>query len=164
FTNPNILLLDEHTAALDPTRAKLITDLTKKVVEESGLTTLMVTHNMQQALDLGTRLIMMDKGEIMLDIDGEEKQGLTLEELMDASQERQGTAFRSDRAVLGYMVSIGMGTMDVQRAAAETPQHNSIGLQWHTTVDRWKWGTLHSDIAFLVLACPEPQSTHSYMK
>src|SRR5699024_4522965 len=149
---------------LDPTRAKLITDLTKKVVEESGLTTLMVTHNMQQALDLGTRLIMMDKGEIILDIDGEEKQGLTIEGMMDAFQERQGTAFKSHRAVLCLMVSIELRTMAVQRAAADTPQHTSIALQWHTTADRCKRATLHTDIAFLVLACPESQSTHSYMK
>lgn len=101
FTNPNILLLDEHTAALDPSRAALITKLTKKVVEASGLTTLMVTHNMQQALDLGSRLVMMDEGEIILDVDGEDKQDLTIEGLMDAFQKRQGTAFKSDRAVLG---------------------------------------------------------------
>lgn len=101
FTNPNILLLDEHTAALDPSRAALITKLTKEVVEKSGLTTLMVTHNMQQALDLGTRLIMMDKGEIILDVNGDDKEELTIEGLMEAFQKRQGTAFKSDRAVLG---------------------------------------------------------------
>src|SRR5699024_1420141 len=101
FTNPNILLLDEHTAALDPSRAALITNLTKKVVEKSELTTLMVTHNMQQALDLGTRLIMMDEGEIILDVNGKEKQDLTIEGLMDAFRERQGTAFKSDRSILG---------------------------------------------------------------
>src|SRR5690606_39019597 len=64
FTEPDILLLDEHTAALDPSRAELITDLTKKIVGEYKLTTLMVTHNMQQAIELGNRLIMMDKGQI----------------------------------------------------------------------------------------------------
>lgn len=101
FTNPNILLLDEHTAALDPSRAALITKLTKEVVEKSELTTMMVTHNMQQALDLGTRLIMMDEGKIILDVDGQKKQDLTIEGLMDAFQERQGTAFKSDRSVLG---------------------------------------------------------------
>lgn len=101
FTDPHILLLDEHTAALDPSRAELITKLTREVVEKSGLTTLMVTHNMQQALDLGTRLIMMDNGEIILDVSGEEKQALTIEGLMEAFQKRQGTAFKSDRAVLG---------------------------------------------------------------
>jgi len=79
FTKPEILLLDEHTAALDPSRAELITQLTDKVVRESGLTTLMVTHNMQQALDIGNRLIMMDKGNIIFEVSGEEKQLLTVE-------------------------------------------------------------------------------------
>src|SRR5699024_2258986 len=80
FTQPNILLLEEHTAALDPSRAELITNLTEKVVRESELTTLMVTHNMQQALELGTRLIMMDAGKIIFDVSGEEKERLTIEE------------------------------------------------------------------------------------
>jgi putative tryptophan/tyrosine transport system ATP-binding protein len=101
FTNPNILLLDEHTAALDPSRAELITNLTKEVVEEYGLTTLMVTHNMQQALDLGNRLIMMDKGQIILDIRGEKKQKLTIEDLLKEFQRIRGEQFESDRAVLG---------------------------------------------------------------
>src|SRR5699024_5974513 len=70
FTDPKILLLDEHTAALDPARAELITKLTREVVEKSELTTLMVTHNMQQALDLGNRIIMMDKGQIIFEAAG----------------------------------------------------------------------------------------------
>ncbi len=73
FTQPAILLLDEHTAALDPSRAELITNLTKQLVEKNRLTTLMVTHNMQQALDLGNRLIMMDKGQIILEVNEETK-------------------------------------------------------------------------------------------
>ncbi|WP_188455106.1 ABC transporter ATP-binding protein [Virgibacillus oceani] len=100
FTEPNILLLDEHTAALDPSRAALITNLTDDVVRKSGLTTLMVTHNMQQALDLGTRLIMMDKGQIILDVSGEEKQKLTIEDLLHEFQRIRGKQFESDRAVL----------------------------------------------------------------
>lgn len=101
FTEPNILLLDEHTAALDPSRAELITKLTEDVVKKFNLTTLMVTHNMQQALDLGDRLFMMDAGQIILDISGEEKQGLTIEDLLHEFQKRRGTQFESDRAVLG---------------------------------------------------------------
>ncbi|WP_047982099.1 ABC transporter ATP-binding protein [Ornithinibacillus contaminans] len=101
FTNPNILLLDEHTAALDPSRAALITELTQKVVADHGLTTLMVTHNMQQALDLGTRLIMMDKGQIILDIEGDKKQNLTIEDLLKEFQRIRGEQFENDRAVLG---------------------------------------------------------------
>lgn len=101
FTEPNILLLDEHTAALDPSRAELITKLTKEIVDQFGLTTLMVTHNMQQALDLGNRLIMMDKGQIIFEVSGEEKQGLTIPDLMNEFQRIRGEQFESDRAVLG---------------------------------------------------------------
>ncbi|KAB8137923.1 ABC transporter ATP-binding protein [Gracilibacillus oryzae] len=101
FTEPNILLLDEHTAALDPSRAELITNLTGEVVDQFGLTTLMVTHNMQQALDLGNRLIMMDKGQIILEVSGEEKQALTIEKLLQEFQRIRGKQMESDRAVLG---------------------------------------------------------------
>ena len=73
FTNPSILLLDEHTAALDPSRAELITDKTREIVSKTKLTTLMVTHNMQQALDLGNRLIMMDKGQVIFEAMAAEK-------------------------------------------------------------------------------------------
>jgi putative tryptophan/tyrosine transport system ATP-binding protein len=101
FTEPNILLLDEHTAALDPSRAELITNLTGEVVDQFGLTTLMVTHNMQQALDLGNRLIMMDKGQIILEVSGEEKQALTIEKLLQEFQRIRGKQMDNDRAVLG---------------------------------------------------------------
>ncbi|BAM46431.1 ABC transporter ATP-binding protein [Amphibacillus xylanus] len=100
FTNPDILLLDEHTAALDPSRAELITNLTRNIVKETELTTLMVTHNMQQALDLGNRLIMMDKGQIILDISGAEKHALTIEKLLHEFQRIRGQQLSSDRAVL----------------------------------------------------------------
>lgn len=101
FTEPDILLLDEHTAALDPSRAELITRLTEEVVKKYSLTTLMVTHNMQQALDLGDRLFMMDAGQIIFDVRGEEKQRLTIEGLLQEFQKRRGIQFESDRAVLG---------------------------------------------------------------
>ncbi|KYD14499.1 ABC transporter ATP-binding protein [Parageobacillus sp. VR-IP] len=100
FTEPAILLLDEHTAALDPARAELITNLTKEIVKKHGLTTLMVTHNMQQAIDLGNRLIMMDKGQIILEVDENEKKGLTVEKLLAEFQRIRGTQLASDRAVL----------------------------------------------------------------
>ena len=100
FTKPAILLLDEHTAALDPTRAELITSLTKELVEKDKLTTLMITHNMQQALDLGNRLIMMDKGQIILQIDAEEKRTLTINKLMDEFQRIRGEKLTSDKALL----------------------------------------------------------------
>src|SRR5690606_7173074 len=77
FTRPQILLLDEHTAALDPARADLVTGLTERIVKELNLTTLMVTHNMEQAIRLGNRLIMMDKGQIILQVDEDRKADLT---------------------------------------------------------------------------------------
>ncbi|MBB6284085.1 ABC transporter ATP-binding protein [Geobacillus subterraneus] len=101
FTEPSILLLDEHTAALDPARAELITSLTKEIVERYRLTTLMVTHHMQQAIDLGNRLIMMDKGQIIFEVDETEKQRLTVEKLLAEFQRIRGEQLVSDRAVLG---------------------------------------------------------------
>lgn len=100
FTNPAILLLDEHTAALDPARAELITNITKEIVADKGLTTLMVTHNMQQALDLGNRLIMMDKGQIILEVGEEEKKTLTIERLLAEFQRIRGQKMTNDRALL----------------------------------------------------------------
>lgn len=101
FTKPSILLLDEHTAALDPSRADLITKLTKELVEADNLTTLMVTHNMQQALDLGNRLIMMDKGQIILEVSEDKKPGLTIPDLMTEFEHIRGEKMNSDRALLG---------------------------------------------------------------
>lgn len=100
FTKPSILLLDEHTAALDPSRAKLITSLTKELVEKDQLTTIMVTHNMQQALDLGNRLIMMDNGQIILEVKEEEKKKLTIEQLLKEFQKLRGGSMISDRTLL----------------------------------------------------------------
>lgn len=100
FTEPSILLLDEHTAALDPARAELITNLTKEIVEKFNLTTLMVTHNMQQALDLGNRLIMMDKGQIILEVDENQKGNLTIEQLLYEFQRIRGAKMANDRALL----------------------------------------------------------------
>ena len=101
FTEPDILLLDEHTAALDPSRAALITELTKQLVERHRLTTLMVTHNMQQALDLGSRLIMMDGGEIIYEADTVVKQTLTVEKLLAEFQKLKRDSSISDRSLLG---------------------------------------------------------------
>jgi putative tryptophan/tyrosine transport system ATP-binding protein len=100
FTEPSILLLDEHTAALDPSRAELITNLTKEIVAKYNLTTLMVTHNMQQAIDLGNRLIMMDKGQIILEVNEEQKKDLTVEGLLKEFQRIRGTQMASDKAIL----------------------------------------------------------------
>jgi putative ABC transport system ATP-binding protein len=101
FTEPQILLLDEHTAALDPARAELVTRLTEEIVSELKLTTLMVTHNMEQAIRLGNRLIMMDKGQIILDIDPEQKKTLTVERLLGEFERISGRKLADDRVVLG---------------------------------------------------------------
>ncbi|MFC0211276.1 ABC transporter ATP-binding protein [Paenibacillus chartarius] len=101
FTKPSILLLDEHTAALDPARAELITRLTDDIVRELNLTTLMVTHNMEQAIRLGNRLIMMDKGRIILDIPQERKRDLTVEQLLGEFARISGQQLADDRIVLG---------------------------------------------------------------
>jgi putative tryptophan/tyrosine transport system ATP-binding protein len=100
FTKPSILLLDEHTAALDPARAELITKLTKEVVEKYNLTTLMVTHRMDQAIELGNRLLMMDSGQIIFEANNEEKQKLTVEGLINEFQKIRGRQLVSDRTVL----------------------------------------------------------------
>ncbi|PZM64726.1 ABC transporter ATP-binding protein [Paenibacillus dendritiformis] len=101
FTKPSILLLDEHTAALDPSRAEWITRLTDEIVRENSLTTLMVTHNMEQAIRLGNRLIMMDKGSIVLDVPASSKQSLTVDKLLREFERIRGEKFVDDRVVLG---------------------------------------------------------------
>lgn len=83
ITNPKILLLDEHTAALDPKTSNEIIDLTNKIVKEKNITTLMVTHNLKHAIEYGDRLIMLHKGEVILDISGEEKSSLAIEDILE---------------------------------------------------------------------------------
>ncbi|MCD1269800.1 ATP-binding cassette domain-containing protein [Microbacterium sp. MEC084] len=100
FTKPDILLLDEHTAALDPQRAQLVTQLTKSIVERDGLTTLMVTHNMEQALQLGNRLVMMHEGRIILEFDAQQKREATVESLLGEFAKIKG-AVVDDRTLLG---------------------------------------------------------------
>jgi putative ABC transport system ATP-binding protein len=97
---PDVLLLDEHTAALDPKTGQQIIELTRRVVDEERLTTLMVTHNMNQALALGNRLVMMHQGEIILDIGGEEKRNLRVEDLLARFYALKGEAFSSDKMLL----------------------------------------------------------------
>jgi putative ABC transport system ATP-binding protein len=101
FTRPQILLLDEHTAALDPARAELVTSLTETIVRELKLTTLMVTHNMEQAIRLGNRLIMMDKGKVILQVDESRKDHLTVEQLLGEFEAISGKKMADDRVVLG---------------------------------------------------------------
>ena len=97
---PKILLLDEHTAALDPKTAAKVLEITDKLVSENGLTALMVTHNMRDAIAHGNRIIMMNAGKIVLDIKGEEKKKLTVEALLAMFTEASGAEFASDRALL----------------------------------------------------------------
>ena len=98
---PQLLLLDEHTAALDPRTAQKVLELSEQIVTENHIMTLMVTHNMRDAIRYGNRLIMMNEGRIILDISGEEKENLTIEILMDAFAQASGEAFANDRILLG---------------------------------------------------------------
>lgn len=100
FTNPQIMLLDEHTAALDPQRAELVTTLTERIVAEGGLTTLMVTHNMEQAIRLGNRLIMMHEGRIVYEAASDVKSKLTVRNLLQEFSKIKGATL-SDKALLG---------------------------------------------------------------
>ena len=100
LSKPSLLLLDEHTAALDPTNAALIMRLTKKFAEDYKLTVMMITHNMHQALDYGNRLLMMDGGKIIMDISGPEKEKLTREDLTQKFREIKKHDLDNDRMVL----------------------------------------------------------------
>lgn len=97
---PKVLLLDEHTAALDPKTAKTVLETTQKIVSEHQLTTMMVTHNMRDAIHYGNRIIMMNEGKIILNIAGEEKKNLTIKDLLQKFEEVSGEEFDNDQAIL----------------------------------------------------------------
>ena len=97
---PKLLLLDEHTAALDPAAAEKVLALTDSIVRENRLTCMMVTHNMQSALDLGNRTIMMIDGRIVLDVSGQERASMTVEDLLDAFRDAAGRKLDNDRMLL----------------------------------------------------------------
>ena len=97
---PKLLLLDEHTAALDPATARKVLELSDSIVQENGLTTLMITHNMSDAIRHGNRLIMMNEGQIILDVRGEEKAHLTKRELMDKFSQLSGSSVENDAMLL----------------------------------------------------------------
>ena len=99
-TTPELLLLDEHTAALDPVTADKVLTLTRSVVSERSISCLMITHNMHQALELGTRTLMMDAGRIVLDVSGPERAGMTVQGLLDAFAAKAGATFDNDRVLL----------------------------------------------------------------
>lgn len=104
MVTPKILLLDEHTAALDPATAEKVLDLTKRVVAENHLTCLMVTHNMHQALDVGNRTLMMYNGTIILDKEGEERAHMTVDDLLEQFSIQAGKELDNDRILLSGKV------------------------------------------------------------
>lgn len=97
---PKLLLLDEHTAALDPGTAEKVLRITREVVAEHRITTLMVTHNMHQALELGNRTLMMDSGRIVFDVKGEERSRMTVDDLLEKFRENAGKNLDNDRILL----------------------------------------------------------------
>ena len=101
YNAPEILLLDEHTAALDPGTAEKVLKLTRQIVEENHITCLMITHNMQSALDLGNRTLMMDRGRVIYDVTGKERADLTIADLTDRFRQLSGRALDNDRMLLG---------------------------------------------------------------
>jgi putative tryptophan/tyrosine transport system ATP-binding protein len=100
LSEPALILLDEHTAALDPKNAQIVLDLTTRFVEEYNLTAMMITHNMSQAIKYGTRLLMMDSGEVILDVEGDEKKNLTVEKLIAKFHEIRKQTFENDEVLL----------------------------------------------------------------
>ena len=100
LVTPKLLLLDEHTAALDPATAEKVLELTKSIVAEKKITCLMVTHNMHQALELGNRTLMMDGGRIVFDVKGEERRKMTVDDLLEKFRENAGKALDNDRILL----------------------------------------------------------------
>jgi putative ABC transport system ATP-binding protein len=107
IVTPKLLLLDEHTAALDPATADKVLNLTKQVVSERGITCLMVTHNMHQALELGNRTLMMDSGRIVFDVSGQERSRMTVEDLLEKFSVGAGKEFDNDRILLSSVKAEG---------------------------------------------------------
>lgn len=101
LVKPKLLLLDEHTAALDPKTSEMVMELTQKIVESHDLTTLMITHDMNHAIAYGNRLIMLYQGKIVVDVKGEEKKNLTVEDLMRLFHQNSGETLVSDELILG---------------------------------------------------------------
>ncbi len=97
---PKLLLLDEHTAALDPVTAKRVMEITNEIVAENNITTMMITHNMASALTTGNRTIMMDDGEIIIDLDDEKRKGMTVTDLLSMYREKEAKEFDTDRILL----------------------------------------------------------------
>ena len=101
IVTPKLLLLDEHTAALDPATAEKVSLLTQEIVRKDKITTMMITHNMHQSLSCGSRTIMMDEGRIILDISGPERSGMTVPKLLTLFKKQSSKEFDNDRMMLG---------------------------------------------------------------
>ena len=101
YVKPELLLLDEHTAALDPKTAAKVLHITEQIIEQDQLTALMITHNMKDALRMGNRLVMMHDGKIIFDVEGEEKKKLTVSDLLEKFQIASGDELANDRMLLG---------------------------------------------------------------
>lgn len=97
---PKLLLLDEHTAALDPATAEKVMDITKQIVAENQITTMMITHNLKQSLSTGTRTIMLDSGEVILDISGKERENMTMDDMIQLYSQKKQKDFDNDRILL----------------------------------------------------------------
>ena len=106
LVTPKLLLLDEHTAALDPGTADKVLALTRRIVSERGITCMMVTHNMNQALALGNRTLMMNDGKIVLDVEGEERAGMTVNDLLAKFAQGAGSELDNDRILLSTQKTV----------------------------------------------------------
>ena len=112
---PELLLLDEHTAALDPGTAEKVLALTQSIVAEHHITCLMVTHNMHQALTLGNRTLMMNAGNIVLDVAGEERAAMSVDDLLEQFALRAGKALDNDRIPIFQSGDTGVGRREKKR-------------------------------------------------
>ena len=100
LVTPKLLLLDEHTAALDPLTAEKVLDITQRIVAENSITTMMITHNIKSALKLGTRTIMLECGKSVLDLKGDERNNMTVQDLLGLYRQKSGKELDNDRMLL----------------------------------------------------------------
>ena len=100
LVTPKLLLLDEHTAALDPLTAEKVLDITQRIVAENSITTMMITHNIKSALSLGTRTIMLEGGKAVLDLNGSERSNMTVQDLLGLYRQKSGKELDNDRMLL----------------------------------------------------------------
>ncbi len=126
LSNPDIVLLDEHTAALDPRNAAMVMDLTTRFIDERRLTTLMITHNMNHAIAYGSRLLMMDAGDIIIDVSGAEKRALTVPRLLEMFSRIRRRAFENDEVLLAAGED-GASVKTTDRGPSVLPETGNAG-------------------------------------